>query len=189
MTWAPEQGFIPRGYFGALGSIEEVELILITAEPGDPYPRQQYSYKTQAMDVMDKLCKETYEYISQPPDQFHRNLRKLLDICWPRLNFHEQMKKTWITDSVMCSAVNEGASVPKDICLLCGNSYLKKQLSLMQNKKIIVLGGKATKRLKWLDIKYDLQVFSIAPPGCNFKGAVESWHKIPDSGITGRCLN
>ena len=163
-----------------LSTLVQIELILITAEPGDPYPWQQYSYETQPMNVIDKLCREAYNYISQPPDQFHRNLRKLLDICFPNLSFYNQMKKAWITDSVLCSDITEGASVPKDICLLCGNTYLRKQLSIMNHAKIVALGGKAAQRLKRLKINCDLKVFSIAPPGCNFKGAIESWNEIPD---------
>ena len=35
--WKPERGHVPRGFVGALGSTDEVEVVLLIAEPGNPY--------------------------------------------------------------------------------------------------------------------------------------------------------
>ena len=34
--WAPDEGLVPRGFIGALGAIEEVEIVILTAQPGAP---------------------------------------------------------------------------------------------------------------------------------------------------------
>ncbi len=61
---------------------------------------------------MAKIRFYTHGYLESPPDQFHRNLTKLIDLCWPDMDFEEQMCKTWITDSCLCSSKKDGASVP-----------------------------------------------------------------------------
>jgi hypothetical protein len=33
----------------------------------------------------------------------HANVRVVLDLCWPDLDLREQMKRTSITESVLCS--------------------------------------------------------------------------------------
>jgi len=38
MRWVPERGHIPRGFCGATGDLDEVDLVLVCAEPGDPHP-------------------------------------------------------------------------------------------------------------------------------------------------------
>jgi len=43
MRWDPSQGHVPRGSLGATGSLEEVELVLVFAEPGDPHAGEQHS--------------------------------------------------------------------------------------------------------------------------------------------------
>jgi hypothetical protein len=42
VKWGPEEGFVPRGFLGATGSIHEVRLVLLTAGPGDPLPAETY---------------------------------------------------------------------------------------------------------------------------------------------------
>jgi hypothetical protein len=43
MRWNPQSGHVPRGFCGALGNLEEVQLILVFAEPGDPHPGEAHS--------------------------------------------------------------------------------------------------------------------------------------------------
>lgn len=40
--WAPETGHIPRGFLGATGALEDVELVMVFAEPGHPHPDEIY---------------------------------------------------------------------------------------------------------------------------------------------------
>lgn len=178
MKWMPEIGHVPRGYFGAFGRPEDVELILITAEPGDPYSSQRYEATATPKQMVASLCKDTFGYLVNPPDQFFRNLKKIINLCWPDMKFEEQMRKTWITDSCLCSAQKEGKAVPIEICKVCGDSYLKKQLNVLKNAKLIALGGKAERRLKMQGINPTYKAYSVAPPGCNYKSAKPSWEQI-----------
>ena len=43
MKYLPNQGHVPRGFWGATGSPEQVKLILVVAEPGDPHPNEVHS--------------------------------------------------------------------------------------------------------------------------------------------------
>ena len=44
MRWNPSNGHVPRGFCGADGDLSEIELILVTAEPGDPLAHEDYSF-------------------------------------------------------------------------------------------------------------------------------------------------
>lgn len=42
MRWAPGEGHEPQGVSGALGRLDEVSLVLVTAGPGDPFALEAY---------------------------------------------------------------------------------------------------------------------------------------------------
>ncbi len=114
-----------------------------------------------------------YETYKTSKDRFHKKLRELIDLFWPGTEFDEQMRHTWITDSVLCSARSEGASVQSGVAGACRSKYLEKQLKLFPNAMIVALGGKAQRRLEgWPDV---VCAYSVAPPGCNYKTARRSW--------------
>src|SRR5688572_9749163 len=105
MRWQPDVGHDPRGFAGAAGSLDEVELVLVVAEPGDPQHEEQH-----------EGLQTTYAYttacFASGKDLFHRNARKILRMCWPELPFERQMQKVWITESILCSATVECGGVP-----------------------------------------------------------------------------
>lgn len=172
MRWNPEQGHVPRGFLGAAGSLEEIKLVLVFAEPGDPHAGETHKGLATAYDYA------TFAF-ETGKDQFHRNVRAILDACWPTLSFNEQMKRVWMTESVLCSAVKEGGSVSVKASRYCGKNYLLAQLQLLPNALVVALGGKAQSRLRSLGHTGFLPAFAVAPPGCNFFGAKESWDRIP----------
>ncbi|SOY71788.1 conserved hypothetical protein [Cupriavidus phytorum] len=170
MRWLPGSGHVPRGFAGALGSIDEVELVLVFAEPGDPHAGEvhlgletAYDYAMQVF----RTCK----------DLFHRNVRAILDSCWPNLTFDEQMRKTWMTDSVLCSAKKEGGTVPSKASRACGERYLRAQLDLFAPCLVAAMGAKAASRLRAIGHLNFLPVYAAAPPGCNRREAKESWKR------------
>jgi hypothetical protein len=147
-------------------------LVLVFAEPGDPHAGERheglasaYAYATFAFET--------------GKDQFHRNVRTILDACWPQLPFKDQMKKVWTTESVLCSAKKEGGPVSAPAATECGKRYLLRQLRLLPHALVVALGSKAQKRLRALGFTTFLPAFAVAPPGCNFAGAQESWDRIP----------
>lgn len=173
MRWDPESGHVPRGFLGACGEISEVEMVLVFSEPGDPHPGEKHSGLESAYSYAT-LAFQTGK------DQFHRNVRSILDMCYPSLSFDDQMRKVWMTDAVLCSAKREGGSVPRAVSNECGNRYLKAQVECFSDALVVALGKKAQQRLRAVDITNILSVDAAAPPGCNRPGAYLSWQQIPE---------
>jgi hypothetical protein len=177
MRWNPELGFVPRGFFGACGELSEVELVLVTAEPGDPWEDERNSSMKRAYEI-------TASAFSKAPSMrgrqfiYHKNIRRILDSCWPGLSFEEQSRKFWITDSVLCSALKETGPIAPKVSSTCGRKYLLPQLEAFPQALVVALGKKAERRLQSLGLSNFLSASSAAPPACNYPGARESWEKI-----------
>ena len=187
MRWLPQVGHVPRGFLGATGRPSEVRLILVVAEPGDPHPPEpdrrygieRYAPGTSRGELLKSVCWYTYTCFRDRKDLFHKNVRSILDACWPDLTFDKQLRRTWITESVLCSARVEGGNVPAIVTTTCGNLYLKRELDVLNDAVVVALGNKARDRLArlGLDRPY-LSVGSAAPPGCNQTRVRESWKAI-----------
>lgn len=175
MRWIPADGHVPRGFAGATGSLDEVRLVLVTAEPGDPHMDERYTQGPPS-EVLAAAARRAYEAFRTGRDLYHRNLRYLLDGCFPGLPFDQQMRHTWITDAVLCSADREGLAVSRAIELECRSRYLEAQLRLFPSALVVTLGGKARYRLR--DWPGTVTAFSVAPPGSNYSGARPSWDSV-----------
>lgn len=176
MRWAPEKGHVPRGFCGATGSLSEVQLVLVGAEPGDPHPSEAHASGGSASDQIESAFSYAYQCFEQGRDLYHRNIRLILSLCWPDQDFESHMRRVWITDSVLCSARVEGGPIPAAAAHECRVRYLESQLELFPKAMFAPLGGKAYSRLgKRSNV---LKAFAAAPPGCNFTGARESWNRV-----------
>ena len=172
MRWHPEAGHVPRGFLGACGELNEVELVLVFAEPGDPHVGECHTGLDSAYDYATMAFRTG-------KDLFHRNVRKILDSCWSDLPFERQMQKVWLTESVLCSARTEGGGVSKRASSACGSRYLLAQLGLFPNALVVALGAKARDRLRAIGVDEFIDVWAAAPPGCNNPKASETWKRIP----------
>lgn len=170
MRWDPENGYIPRGFLGATRTPRAVELVLVFAEPGDPHLGEEHSGYASAVE-------HSYQCMRLGQDQFHRNVRLILDLCFPNMPFDLQLERVWMTESVLCSAKVEGGAVPAIAWRACGSAFLSQQLALFPEALVVALGSKAAARLSALGVEY-LKATAAAPPGCNHRGALESWHSI-----------
>jgi hypothetical protein len=143
----------------------------VFAEPGNPHDGESHSGIQSA-----------YEYAGScfmaSKDLFHKKVRKILDICWPALTFEQQMRKAWLTESVLCSAKREGGSVSNAASRACGQRYLRQQLALFPSALVVALGRKAQMRLQALRFDRFLPASAASPPGCNRPEADESWRRI-----------
>lgn len=173
MRWQPDQGFVPIGFCGATGSIEEVALVLVVAEPGDPHVGARHPADPCA--ALESAYAYAYECFHSGKDLFHRNIRHILNLCWPNLDFDAQMRRTWITESVLCSAQKESGSVPARVSRACRTRFLEAQLALFPTAVVAALGTKAVSRLGSLA---SVSAGAAAPPGCNRKEVQESWLEI-----------
>lgn len=173
MTWNPQAGHVPRGFCGATGDFSEVELVLVVAEPGDPHFGERHTGIDSAFDF-------ALAAFRNGSDLFHRNVRRILDSCWPDLDFDQQMKKVWITESVLCSASRECGTVSSSIGVTCALRYLIPQIKLFDSALVVALGRKSQARLRSVGFHDFYPAFAVAPPGCNQKAAKESWARIPN---------
>ncbi len=173
MRWNPCVGHVPRGFCGATGGLEEVELVLVAAEPGDPHAAEAHPAEPGA--ALDSTYAYSYRCFRDGKVHYHRNVRAILDLCFPDQTFDEQMRRTWLAESVLCSALKEGGSVRSAVGKACRSRYLERQLGLFPNAVVAALGSKAAVRMKGLSF---IAAAAVAPPGCNFRGARESWEAI-----------
>ncbi len=171
MKWSPNQGHVPRGFWGATGTPEQVKLILVVAEPGDPHSNEIHS-------GLESAYMYTRTSFIEGTDLFHRNVRYISDGCFPDQTFEQQEKHVWFTESVLCSAPSEGASIPAGIERACGERFLKKQVEVFNKAVLVALGTKARNRLKKIGLINFITAISVAPPGCNRRDAKSSWDKV-----------
>jgi hypothetical protein len=178
MRWDLVAGHVPRGFLGAVGRLEEVQLILIVAEPGDPRAGDVfYDEGTPAERLIEDVVRRIHYCFTEAPGQFHSNVRYLLDRAWPNLDFDRQLRRVWITESVLCSARFTTGPVPAAFWRACVNDYLEAQLALMPQAVVAALGGKAQKRTAHLG-RTILPAFAAGKPGCFQRGAKPSWEAV-----------
>lgn len=179
VQWRPESGFIPRGFAGATGTLQAVRLVLVSAEPGDPADGETYHGGPQqiAHDHMrlfeSALAGNTLRREGHTTP-YHRNLRQILKLCWPHLTLKEQLKRTWITNAVLCSAPKSGMAIPRAVEVTCAQTYLHPQLQLLSNAFVIALGRKAERRLQHIGVRIDASAqHPSARPNTH---PVATWH-------------
>ncbi len=169
-------GHVPRGYLGATAELKDVAVVLVFAEPGFPHNSEKHDrYGTSPEEIMQSAVDHTYECFKHCTDQFHRNVRFVLDRIFPE-EFDSQLKRTWLTDARLCSIDNEIGGHREDTC---AREYLSRQLDSLPNAITLAFGGKAQRTLEMLRRQFKRAV-ALAPPGCNFKTALPSWESAID---------
>lgn len=147
VRYAPEKGLIPRGFCGAKGEADEIRLVLCLAEPGEPTNFENYDTSLPADALIDDIASRVEAGYRDSAPGFHKNVRFILDCCWPGLDFQDQLRKTWITESVLCSADKTTGPVRRIVECECASRYLTVQLNLLRDFFLIALGKKAERRL------------------------------------------
>ena len=142
--WIPTVGHVPRGFIGAFGSIDDVEVVILVAEPGNPHPNETY----QGSNIMEATCFHTFQSIEKGTDRYHKRLKLLLDLLFRGLSLEDQLKKAWLTEAYLCSAPIESDSVPSQAEYECASRYLRQQLRLLAGRPVIALGDKAQRRVR-----------------------------------------
>ena len=179
--WCPAAGHFPRGFIGAFGYLDEVQVVIVVAEPGDPFLSNRSGHDVSPRELMAQTCRATFENYDAGKNLFHRNVRFLLNRILGVMPLEKQLVRTWITESMLCSAPVETGIVPFKVTRECGERYLAKQLVLLNRCPIVALGGKAQQRVKYLKSvdpalsERVIGAYAAAPPGCNHKPARPSW--------------
>ena len=172
--WHPQNGNIPRGFLGATGKAEEVEVIMLFAEPGEPHGNESYGPNLDPKSLMESCINHTYTSMNNGTDQFHRNVKWFLNELFPGRSLVEQLRHVWLTEGRLCSIAEEIGKAPNRIC---ANHFLKRQIELMPNATVIPFGKKARDALKSIKFQYIEGIYALARPGANHKPAKPSWEK------------
>ena len=142
-TWRPSCGYVPRGFIGALGRLDEVKVVILLSEPGNPHPTESYKGRNK----LRQTSEYTFNAIEQGTDRFHRRLKYLLTLLLPNLPLEDQLRKAWVTQTYLCSAPTESGQVQRAAEDECGTRYLSGQLALLPGRPVLALGvGKAYRR-------------------------------------------
>ena len=169
----------PAWVYRAVGTVDEIELVLVVAEPGDPFHDESYNPESSPVEQIEKIGEFSFHAL-KTTDQFNVNFRGVLADCWPGLPLYEQMRRTWKAESYLCSARREGGSVPVASWSVCGRDYLRPQLELLADRAIVACGSNARDRIRKLGFTRFLDVPALTPPGVNQPGAREKHRKIPE---------
>ncbi len=188
IRYDPIHGHIPRGYCGGFGRLEDIELVLILAEPGNPPPGQEtYDKKSEPDAYVLDIANGVFGAIKSGDSAFHRNIASILNECWPQHTIEEQLKRTWITESVLCSAKIACAKIPRVSEQACGVQYLKKQLDLLSGRFVATLGRKAAQRIARLEIEPNFEAAAPGLPGGNTQKSRLSWKRLGKAFQKHRC--
>lgn len=172
LTWDPATGHAPRGFGGATGTPGDVQIVLVATQPPPPNPEDSLEIEATPFGMIETICHRTYLRLSERRDQYHSNLRFILDQFFPGHPFEEQMRRSWITQSVLCSVPGDD-DMPPAASRECRQNYLDRELELFANARVLALGIAAQKRLKGYPGL--IEAGDPAPPGCNQRGVRESW--------------
>lgn len=188
MKWDPSSGHMPRGFGGANAKhLSAVRLMIVTAEPGDPADGE--SYVGPAHDMLRQhigFFEQSLRSNSLRRDgrgaPYHKNLLTILALCWQDASIDEQLERTWLTNSVLCSAEVSGGNVPRPVEMACAQNYLKRQVELLPQAFVLALGeSKARNRLIRAGVRCDAwaQHPSARPntnPAASWASAAAAFH-------------
>ena len=148
-TWRPDVGHVPRGFLGASRSADQVELVLLLGEPGGA--NGSFRVHDQRINLLTQTVFDTYRHFSDRLAPLHKHLRPWLDCVYPGDEFDEQLAKTWITETYLCSLPKADAKAPRPAEHECASRYLAKQLALFPGRPIVAFGKtKAAPRVRRL---------------------------------------
>lgn len=151
---------MPCGFGGATGSIEDVKLVIVTAEPGDPPDAAAYtggpdSMLANSLHIFHAAMLNGSVLRGGRTAPFHRNMLRILKIFWPRDNLDEQLKKTWTTNAVLCPTPKSGGAHSSRVEDTCTRTYLAAQLAVFSGAFVFALGSKAKRRMTAAGLRVD----------------------------------
>ncbi|MFN4131312.1 MAG: hypothetical protein ACK4GC_16065 [Paracoccaceae bacterium] len=159
-VWKPARGLVPCAFGGAIGALDDVRLITVTAEPGDP--PDSTGYEGTPQDMVRNSLRIFHEAMRNGgfdragrPTPFRRNMRRILDAFWPNESLDAQLRKTWTTNAVLCPAEVSGGKHMLRVEQACAATYLARQIDLFPNAFVLALGGKARDRIQAAGFRFD----------------------------------
>ena len=147
-VYDPQGGHVPRGFSGATGSLDEVYLVMVFAEPGFPLPEEKFSGNPER----DLEVLLDPKYLRSRTNPFHANIRTFLDGVFPQFcgDFDRQLNHVWLTQSRLCSISEELGTIKRSARLMCSRKHLVEQVKLFPNAIVLLAGARREKRLERL---------------------------------------
>jgi hypothetical protein len=159
-TWDPERSLVPCAFGGATGELNEVRLVVVTAEPAHPPDTANYrggpeDMLIESLRIFDDAMRTGILERRGRPNPFHRNMREVLDAFWPDLDLDAQLRRTWTTNTVLCTARITGGPHLRKVEATCAETYLAPQLALFADAFVLALGDKAKVRMRRAGLRVD----------------------------------
>ncbi|WP_152986875.1 hypothetical protein [Pseudovibrio sp. POLY-S9] len=158
--FVPDSGHVPRGFLGATGALEEVELVMVFSRPGSPKHDERYQHTNSSEQFLKQSSGFVYDCFNSCRSPFHKNARWFINQRYPGMSFDEQLRHVWLTNARLCSVLTKVRPSQDNTCT---NQFLRKQISLLPNAIVVAFGDVAESYLKPLNIDY-IKAYSLSPP-------------------------
>ena len=135
--WNPIDGHIPRGFTGAFGTLQDVELVIVAWRPA-PKVQEDESYTAEVAgngrvrkptELMAQACKFTYTCINERREDYHEEIHDVIDSYFGGNDFRQKLRKAFIMQVCLCSKGEPGDESVRT----CNNEYLQKALAILKN--------------------------------------------------------
>ena len=166
--WKPECGHVPRGFVGALGRIREIKVVILLDKPGQPFWDEEYLGKSK-LAKLKQTSKFTFSAIEDEASPFQKRLKYLLNYLFLDIQdqLDLQLRKTWITETYLCSIRPSKKDAPPLAKQECVDRYLAPQLDLLSERPVIALGGIAYKQAQ--ELIPDVYLKQFLHPSARFR--------------------
>ena len=146
--WHPETGHVPRGFLGATDTLDDVELIMVLAEPSNPQGDESYDPALYGAAMAKQTAAFVFRCYAEKRGPVQKHGRWFLDQRFPGMSFTDQLRHVWITEARLCSLDEAGGAATAEHYLACGQDYLASQLALLPRARIVAFGSKAKAAMK-----------------------------------------
>jgi hypothetical protein len=184
VRYDPKNGYIPRGFCGAFGKLSDIALVLVINEPGNPPSdgTQEYDMSMTPMELIEDSARGVFRAVKDAAKTgdrtIHGNIATILNECWPGLTLEEQYTRTWMTESVLCSAPKSTGPIPRIVEKACAERYLCPQLALLPNRFVVALGGKTQRRMSMMSLPASFMASAPGKPEGPKERARKSWGEL-----------
>ena len=181
MRYDPKNGYVPRGFCGALGSLAEISLVLVIPEPGNPGNGEQpYNMSMTPQELVEDSARGVFEAVRANTGRrnFHGSIAAILNACWPGSTLEQQFTRTWMTEAVLCSAPESTGPIPRIVEKACAERYPCRQLAILPNRFVVALGGKTQRRMGMMSLPASFMASAPGKPECLKERALHSWSEL-----------
>lgn len=146
--YCPTDGHAPRAFGGAKGKLDEVEVVIVSNRPTTTICDEKYTSDPDS----DLELMLSDRYMQSEPRNIHTYLKLFLDWVFPESqeNLDEQLKHTWLTNSVHCTFKTEPRIKDRR---RCATAYLVEEIKLFRNPAVVLAGTKVWAIERMLELK------------------------------------